>query len=82
MSIYGRQRHIYDLTRKYFLLGRDTLYRGFSRRAGGSVIEIGCGTGTEPHRRRPRLSRCGTLRPRRLLGDAVDGPREHPPRRT
>ena len=23
--IYGRQRHIYDLTRRYFLLGRDTL---------------------------------------------------------
>ena len=24
-SVYRRQRHIYDVTRKYFLLGRDTL---------------------------------------------------------
>jgi S-adenosylmethionine-diacylgycerolhomoserine-N-methlytransferase len=44
-DIYGRQRHIYDLTRRYFLLGRDTLIRRLQPPAGGSVIEIGCGTG-------------------------------------
>ncbi len=43
--IYGRQRHIYDLTRKYFLLGRDVLIAELQPPAGGSVIEIGCGTG-------------------------------------
>jgi len=44
-DIYERQRHIYDLTRKYFLLGRDTLIAQLQPPAGGRVIEIGCGTG-------------------------------------
>lgn len=43
--IYSRQRHIYDVTRKYFLLGRDTLIAKLDPPVGGSVLEIGCGTG-------------------------------------
>lgn len=43
--IYRRQRHIYDLTRKYYLLGRDALIRELEPGAGESVLEIGCGTG-------------------------------------
>jgi S-adenosylmethionine-diacylgycerolhomoserine-N-methlytransferase len=43
--IYARQRHIYDLTRKYFLLGRDTLIAELRPPAGGSILEVGCGTG-------------------------------------
>ena len=43
--IYRRQRHIYDLTRKYYLLGRDALLRDLAPPPGGSVVEIGCGTG-------------------------------------
>ena len=43
--VYRRQRHIYDLTRKYFLLGRDTLIERLEPPSGGSVLEIGCGTG-------------------------------------
>lgn len=43
--IYGRQRHIYDVTRKYFLLGRDTLIAELDPPVGGTVLEIGCGTG-------------------------------------
>jgi len=43
--VYGRQRHIYDLTRKYFLLGRDHLIRELRPPPEGSVLEIGCGTG-------------------------------------
>lgn len=44
-AIYRGQRHIYDLTRKYYLLGRDALIRDLSPPAGGHVLEIGCGTG-------------------------------------
>jgi S-adenosylmethionine-diacylgycerolhomoserine-N-methlytransferase len=42
--IYRRQRHIYDLTRRYFLLGRDTLIEKMEVEAGDRVLEIGCGT--------------------------------------
>ena len=44
-AIYRSQRHIYDLTRKYYLLGRDRLIRELAPPAGGTVLEIGCGTG-------------------------------------
>lgn len=44
-GIYRRQRHIYDLTRKYYLLGRDRLIAGLDMPVGGNVLEIGCGTG-------------------------------------
>lgn len=43
--IYRKQRHIYDLTRKYYLLGRDALIRDLAPPPGGSVLEVGCGTG-------------------------------------
>ncbi|MBX3568417.1 MAG: class I SAM-dependent methyltransferase [Rhizobiaceae bacterium] len=42
---YRFQRHVYDLTRKFYLLGRDKLIRGLAPPHGGSVLEIGCGTG-------------------------------------
>ena len=44
-SIYRRQRHIYDLSRKYYLLGRDRLLADLEPPAGSPVLEIGCGTG-------------------------------------
>ncbi|WP_295812484.1 class I SAM-dependent methyltransferase [uncultured Nitratireductor sp.] len=44
-GVYRRQRHIYDLTRKYYLLGRDGLIGGLNVPEGGSVLELGCGTG-------------------------------------
>ena len=44
-SIYRFQRHFYDITRKPYLLGRDRLIGGLDVPAGGSVLEIGCGTG-------------------------------------
>jgi S-adenosylmethionine-diacylgycerolhomoserine-N-methlytransferase len=43
-QIYRRQRHIYDLSRKYYLLGRDRLIDGLAPPPGGRVLEIGCGT--------------------------------------
>ena len=42
---YRLQRHIYDLTRKYYLLGRDRLIRDLAVPAGGTVLEVGAGTG-------------------------------------
>jgi len=43
-GIYRHQRHIYDLTRRYYLLGRNDLIAALKPPAGGSVLEIGCGT--------------------------------------
>ena len=42
---YRYQRHVYDLTRKYYLFGRDRLVAGLDVPEGGSVLELGCGTG-------------------------------------
>ena len=42
--IYRRQRHLYDSTRKYYLLGRDRLIERLSPPSGGRVLEIDCGT--------------------------------------
>lgn len=43
-GIYRHQRHIYDLTRRYYLLGRNDLIAALRPPAGGTVLEIGCGT--------------------------------------
>jgi S-adenosylmethionine-diacylgycerolhomoserine-N-methlytransferase len=42
--MYRRQRYIYDLTRRYYLLGRDRLITGLAAAPGMTVLEIGCGT--------------------------------------
>ena len=44
-SIYSFQRHIYDVSRKYYLLGRDRLLNDLAPPENGSVLELGCGTG-------------------------------------
>ena len=43
--IYRHQRHVYDFTRKYFLLGRDRMIAEIDAHDGARVLEIGCGTG-------------------------------------
>jgi S-adenosylmethionine-diacylgycerolhomoserine-N-methlytransferase len=43
-AMYRLQRHFYDVTRKPYLLGRDTLIRELAVPPSGSVLEIGCGT--------------------------------------
>jgi S-adenosylmethionine-diacylgycerolhomoserine-N-methlytransferase len=43
--MYRWQRHIYDATRKFYLLGRDGLIEGLDPPDGAAVLEIGCGTG-------------------------------------
>jgi S-adenosylmethionine-diacylgycerolhomoserine-N-methlytransferase len=43
-GIYRYQRFIYDATRRYYLFGRDRLLADLKIPAGGSALEIGCGT--------------------------------------
>jgi S-adenosylmethionine-diacylgycerolhomoserine-N-methlytransferase len=43
--LYRHQRHFYDATRKYYLLGRDPMIAGLKPPPGAAVLEIGCGTG-------------------------------------
>jgi S-adenosylmethionine-diacylgycerolhomoserine-N-methlytransferase len=44
-QMYRYQRHIYDITRKFYLLGRDQLIAGLRPPNGAAILEIGCGTG-------------------------------------
>ncbi|MBX4997543.1 class I SAM-dependent methyltransferase [Rhizobium lentis] len=44
-GMYRYQRHIYDLTRKYYLLGRDSSIRNLDVPENGTLLEVGCGTG-------------------------------------
>jgi len=43
--MYRHQRHIYDLTRKFYLLGRDGLLEALPCAPGMTICEIGTGTG-------------------------------------
>lgn len=43
--MYRHQRHFYDASRRFYLLGRDTLIHRLDPPPGGHVLEIGCGTG-------------------------------------
>ena len=43
--MYRRQRHIYDASRRFYLLGRNEMLRNLSAMPGQSILEIGCGTG-------------------------------------
>lgn len=42
--IYRHQRHFYDITRKYYLFGRDRLIKEMALKDGDRLVEIGCGT--------------------------------------
>jgi S-adenosylmethionine-diacylgycerolhomoserine-N-methlytransferase len=42
--IYRYQRGIYDLTRRYYLLGRATLIADLAPPPTGTILEVGCGT--------------------------------------
>lgn len=45
--VYRLQRRFgfYDATRKFYLVGRDPMIAGLNPPPGGTVLEIGCGTG-------------------------------------
>lgn len=42
--MYRLTRHVYDLSRKYYLLGRDRLLTDMDLKPGDRVLEVGCGT--------------------------------------
>ena len=42
--MYRLQRHFYDVTRRYYLLGRDRLLDEMDVHDGERVLEVGCGT--------------------------------------
>jgi S-adenosylmethionine-diacylgycerolhomoserine-N-methlytransferase len=42
--MYRYQRYIYDISRKYYLLGRDKLIQRMELKPGDRVLEMGCGT--------------------------------------
>lgn len=72
-GVYRRQRHVYDATRKFYLLGRDPMIAGLGVPAGGSVLEIGCGTGrnlVEVARRYPDAKLFGIDISREMLASA------------
>lgn len=71
--VYRHQRHIYDATRKYYLLGRDPMIAGLKPPPGASVLEIGCGTGrnlVQAARRYPQASFFGIDVSREMLETA------------
>lgn len=43
-NMYRWTRHIYDASRKYYLLGRDTLIQNLNAKADNHICEVGCGT--------------------------------------
>lgn len=43
--MYRVQRHFYDASRRYYLLGRDQMLDRLAPPPAGSILEIGCGTG-------------------------------------
>ena len=72
-AYYGPSRHIYDLTRKYYLFGRDRALRELGQnRAWSTLVEIGPGTGRN-------LRHLHRLRPDARLGgvEASDEMLEH-----
>jgi S-adenosylmethionine-diacylgycerolhomoserine-N-methlytransferase len=56
-SIYRHQRFIYNVTRKYYLLGRDQLIQDIPLHSGQRLLEVGTGTARnliQLHKRAPK----------------------------
>lgn len=74
-QMYRLTRHVYDLTRKYYLLGRDQLLDQMAPalQPGDRVLEIGCGTARNLiglARRNPKLELFGLDASRQMLETA------------
>ena len=60
--MYRHQRRIYDVTRRYYLLGRNHLITNLAVPAGGTILEVGCGTASnlvQAAHRYPDARLCG-----------------------
>ena len=55
--MYRWTRHVYDTTRRYYLLGRDRLLDHVAERPAGRVLEVGCGTARNLRRLHDRAPR-------------------------
>jgi len=70
---YRYQRHVYDLTREFYLLGRKRLIEDLAPPSGGDVLEVGCGTALNlirAHRRYPDARYFGVDLSRMMLATA------------
>lgn len=70
---YRYQRYVYDVTRRYFLLGRRQLIADLRPDPGESVLELGCGTGwnlVQVARRYPQAEIFGIDISESMLGTA------------
>ena len=77
--VYRRQRYIYDLTRRYYLFGRDKLIRELALKPGEAVVEVGCGTARNLIRIARTLSGGRAVRSRRLRKRCCVPPRKTSP---
>ncbi len=71
-AYYGASRHFYDVTRKYYLFGRDRALRQLAKERWTTLVEMGPGTGrnlTILHKMRPEVRLGGV--------DASDAMLEH-----
>ncbi len=71
--MYRWTRHVYDLTRRYYLLGRDRLIDHIAARPAGRVLEVGCGTARNLrrlHERAPQHTLYGLDVSRAMLATA------------
>ncbi|NVN88568.1 MAG: class I SAM-dependent methyltransferase [Rhodopseudomonas sp.] len=74
--MYRSQRHIYDITRRYYLLGRDQLIARLRPAAGEAVLEVGCGTGRnliQAAKKYPNASFFGLDVSTEMLTSAIEG---------
>lgn len=73
--MYRYTRHVYDATRRYYLLGRDHLLNTMRVRPGDRVLEMGCGTARNLirlHRIQPRAELFGLDAAQVMLDTAAE----------
>lgn len=76
--VYRHQRYIYDLTRKYYLFGRDRMIRELALKPGDRLVEVGCGTArnlVRIARRYPQAQLFGVDASHEMLKTATDNVR-------